>query len=418
MSSKDASPESRRHFMRQSLKRLGRFGFSIAGEDFDRPATKPPKPKTPITVHQRPVEPPRPIEPPNRIWLNHNPEMAYSRLGRTNFMMSRIAMGCEAIGASNAEIVRKAVRRGVNFFVTAHDDPASESALGLVLPDLRDQIWICSRSPPLSSGPEFEKNSELVGCDELLVGQGLGESLSRLGVKKIDCYALEAVDDPDRLREAGLIDLLGKAKEDGRIGHIGLSTHRNVEKVVEATLDLGFFDVLMVPINILNFESMRPLLKKVKSADIGVIATHTTVGVAAPREGRSLDLMELPPELTPHQLAYLHALNTYACAGLIMNLDSVKRAEHNLQLGTLDLGVNGANELDAIIDQELWPLCSACGEQRSFNAAALEAHYHALWEWRRRLAVIRSEGGPATQAVPRPGFQAICKQCAETIGPS
>ena len=53
--------------------------------------------------------------------------------------------------------------------------------------------------------------------------------------------------------------------------------------------------------------------------------------------------------------------------------------ERNLPMATFDPGVNAGNELDAVVEEELWPVCSVCGERNAVSTEALESAYLARY---------------------------------------
>ena len=63
-------------------------------------------------------------------WRNRNPEMAYRRLGRTNYMISEIVCGGNTIAPDNYRHVEEAIERGLNYLDTAPAYGRGQSELG------------------------------------------------------------------------------------------------------------------------------------------------------------------------------------------------------------------------------------------------------------------------------------------------
>ena len=63
-------------------------------------------------------------------WRNRNPDMAYRRLGRTNYMVSEIVCGGNTIAPDNFRHVEEAIERGLNYLDTAPAYGRGRSELG------------------------------------------------------------------------------------------------------------------------------------------------------------------------------------------------------------------------------------------------------------------------------------------------
>ncbi len=63
-------------------------------------------------------------------WRNRNPEMAYRRLGRTNYMVSEIVCGGNTIAPDNYRHVEEAIELGLNYLDTAPAYGRGRSELG------------------------------------------------------------------------------------------------------------------------------------------------------------------------------------------------------------------------------------------------------------------------------------------------
>ncbi len=81
-------------------------------------------------------------------WRNKQSEMAYRRLGRTNFFISEVVMGGNTISPANYQHVLAAVDRGLNYLDTApaYGNGASENGYAQVLKSRnRDKVFINSK---------------------------------------------------------------------------------------------------------------------------------------------------------------------------------------------------------------------------------------------------------------------------------
>ena len=84
---------------------------------------------------------------PPAEWRNRHPDMAYRRLGRTGYMLSRIVCGGDPIRTDNYRHVARAVELGLNYFdmAPAYGNGDCEIAYGRLLreiPGLRARVFL------------------------------------------------------------------------------------------------------------------------------------------------------------------------------------------------------------------------------------------------------------------------------------
>ena len=78
-------------------------------------------------------------------WRNRSPEMAYRRLGRTNYMISEIVCGGNTIAPDNFRHVEEAIERGLNYLDTAPAYGRGQSERGyaeVVAGSKRDRVFL------------------------------------------------------------------------------------------------------------------------------------------------------------------------------------------------------------------------------------------------------------------------------------
>lgn len=165
--------------------------------------------------------------------------MKYRRFGKTELNLSVFSLGlmrCCYSQSQLLETVKKALELGINHFETARGYGDSEIFLGLALNKLniqREKIFITTKFTPIDDGK--------------IVQQWLDESLSRLGVDYIDNIAIHGINTWQHLdlltKENSFLTVLQEAKKQGKIKHIGFSTHGSLE-LISATIFTGFFEFI------------------------------------------------------------------------------------------------------------------------------------------------------------------------------
>ena len=181
-------------------------------------------------------------------------------LGRTGIIVNKNGFGAlpiQRIGKEEAALLlRKAFDAGVRYFDTARAYSDSEEKIGFALSDVRDQIYIATKT--MADTPEkFWKDLE--------------ESLLRLQTDYIDIYQLHNPPVcPKPGDETGLYDAMLEAKRQGKIRFIGITNHRI--DVAEEAVESGLYDTLQFPFNYLSTERETALAEKCLKKDMGFIA--------------------------------------------------------------------------------------------------------------------------------------------------
>lgn len=87
----------------------------------------------------------QPTTEPELEWRNKQPTMAYAQLGRSGFMVSRVAFGAGGLysrDGADRRILEIAIERGVNYVDTGRPYTNSEAAIAGIAKRHRDRIWI------------------------------------------------------------------------------------------------------------------------------------------------------------------------------------------------------------------------------------------------------------------------------------
>lgn len=194
--------------------------------------------------------------------------MEYVALGKSNLLVSRTAfgaMGLEKIDSPDTayQMIRMAYDDGVNFFDTSTATPESERRLGKALADVRENVFIATKSSPRNGG-------------ELAID--IDVSLRNLGVGGIDLYQLENPDPLPKINDgSGIVEKLIELKAAGVIHHYGITTESMdvAERVLYS--DAGW-ETIQYPFNMLCHSSVEQLTRRFYEKDIGFIAMRPLCG--------------------------------------------------------------------------------------------------------------------------------------------
>jgi len=195
------------------------------------------------------------------------------KLGRTKEYVTMLGTGGYHVGWTTErdaqEVIEVAMEGGVRFFDTAESyaDGTSEIRYGKYLtPKYRDLIFLTSKS---------------TGKDAKTVREHLEGSLKRLKTDHIDLFQVHSIttpEDVDSRIQLGVLDVLLKAKEEGKIRYLGFTGHQNPfahARMLEKTKESDIFDSVLMPVNVLDqtyFSFTQNIMQKALDRNLGICA--------------------------------------------------------------------------------------------------------------------------------------------------
>ena len=187
-------------------------------------------------------------------------------LGSTGITVNRNGFGALPVQRVSVEeagrLLRKAFENGIRFFDTARSYSDSEMKIGLALSDVRDQIYIATKTPS-TTVEGFWKDLET--------------SLSLLKTDYIDIYQFHnPAFCPKPGDGTGLYEAMLEAKAQGTIRHIGITNHRLA--VAEEAVDSGLYETLQFPFSYLASEKDEALVKRCAEKNVGFICMKALSG--------------------------------------------------------------------------------------------------------------------------------------------
>ena len=181
-------------------------------------------------------------------------------LGKTGIETPQNAFGALPIQRVSKEtavhLLRKAFDGGMTFFDTARAYTDSEEKIGEAFEGIRKDLFLASKSPA-STGEKLREDLET--------------SLKMLRTDYLDIYQPHCVSKCFRPDDGtGVYEALLEAKEQGKILHIGITTHKL--DVAEEIIESGLYETLQFPFSYLSTERDIALVKKCEAAGMGFIA--------------------------------------------------------------------------------------------------------------------------------------------------
>ncbi len=191
-------------------------------------------------------------------------------LGKTGIVAPQNGFGALPIQRATDEdaraILRRAYEGGMRYFDTARAYTDSERKIGEAF-DL--------------SNPEFRKNiyiaTKTMGRTPDKFRADLEESLANLKTDYVDVYQFHMVDTCYRPGDgSGMYEAMQEAKEQGRIRHIAITTHKL--PIAFEIVESGLYELLQFPFSYLSAEKDIELVKLCKKNDVGFVAMKSLAG--------------------------------------------------------------------------------------------------------------------------------------------
>lgn len=191
------------------------------------------------------------------------------------------------------QTIEKAVSLGINHIETARGYGKSEEYLGaaiasgLAIP--RSQLYITTKIPPTADADYLHR------CIE--------ESLARLQVDYIDCLAIHGINTWEHLQlvQDGGIQAIQAAVKDGKVRHVGFSSHGSLE-LIKAAIATDLFEFVSLHYYYF-FQRHAPAIELAKKKNLGIFIISP-----ADKGGKLYNppqtLKDLCYPLTPLELSY------------------------------------------------------------------------------------------------------------------
>lgn len=200
-------------------------------------------------------------------------------LGKTGIEVNRLGFGgipIQRVGERQAvETVLHAVESGVDFIDTSRAYTTSERRIGKALAQTAKRVIVASKSQ--------KKTRDGARAD-------LERSLKELQTDCIDLYQCHHIRNDEEYNQVisstGAFQGLVRAKEEGLIRHIGITTHSL--DLLDRILDEGLFETIMVCFSLLEPLAREKIIPKAIEKGIGVIGMKPFSGGVIDNAGLAL----------------------------------------------------------------------------------------------------------------------------------
>ena len=231
------------------------------------------------------------------------------------------------------KVILKCKEEGINFIDTARGYTVSEELIGNAIENIRDSFILATKSP-VRDYKSMKTEVEI--------------SLKNLKTNYIDLYQFHFVKTLEQLEqivsEDGAYKALLEAKEEGKIGHIGITSHS--ADILEKALEMDIFETIQFPYNLVENQGEK-IFETAAKQNVGVI-------IMKPIAGGAIDKGEI-------SLKYI--LNNKNITVAIPGMETEELVIKNASVGKKDLTLSNdeINELDKIKNTLSGEFCRRCG---------------------------------------------------------
>ncbi|GAX35662.1 aldo/keto reductase [Nodularia sp. NIES-3585] len=191
--------------------------------------------------------------------------MQYRRFGKTNLNLSVFSLGTMRYLADveNAQqTIAAALALGVNHLETARGYGKSEEYLGAAIKGglsvPRSQVYITTKIPPTVDADSMRR------C--------IDESLERLNLDYLDCLGIHGLNTWEHLQwvqaNGGCMKAVQEAVDDGRVRHVGFSTHGSLD-IILAAINTDLFEFVNLHYYYF-FQRHAPAIQLAADKDMGI----------------------------------------------------------------------------------------------------------------------------------------------------
>ncbi len=263
--------------------------------------------------------------------------MKYVTLGKTNLKVSAVGLGGIPIQRTDVleakEVIKECCKQGINFLDTARGYTVSEEFFGEALKEVRKD-WIIATKSMSRDYESMKRDIEI--------------SLNNLQTDYIDLYQIHNIglNDFDVVfGDNGAYKALLEAKNEGKIKHIGATSHGTeaFEKLINEYEDL--IETIMFPFNIVESQALE-LMKECTKKNIGFIAMKPVAGG---------NIENVP-------LGIKYCLNNEDCTIVIPGMGNIEEVKQNCADSVFEtLTEEEIKECDQIRKELGTEFCRRCG---------------------------------------------------------
>ncbi|HIE29808.1 TPA: hypothetical protein EYP66_21270 [Candidatus Poribacteria bacterium] len=284
-------------------------------------------------------------------------DMKYRILGRTELKVSEISFGAIQIHNTGLAPLNRAFELGVNYIDTAsgYGRGNSERTLSEFLKEHRKDVIVATKWSGLL-GYKKEEPHITTTKEELI--KSTEDSLSRMQTDVIDVIQIHGAKMAEQVNAPVVQEAFDELKKAGKVRFLGVTTHTNQHKVINAAVKSGAYDVVLVAYNFMSPKNHKEALDNAKKANVGVVIMKAVKA-----------LRPLAKSTTPKSVLFQGALKWIlehdSVSNIIPTMASVQEVEEDIVAVSKKMSYGQRRALQfyaQAIDRDYCRMCGTCTE--------------------------------------------------------
>ncbi len=188
-------------------------------------------------------------------------KVSYRVLGRTGLKVTTVGFG--AMITTDPSVIERALDMGITYFDTArsYQNGNNERMVGAALKNRRKNIVLSTKSDAETAAGATAD---------------LETSLRELGTDYLDVWYMHSKDEPAQVSDE-LLEVWSKAKQQGKVRHIGVSLH-SPNDMVDRILEVGKIEVVLSTYNFTMGDTRDGTFERLSDAGLGLVAMKVMAG--------------------------------------------------------------------------------------------------------------------------------------------
>ncbi len=202
----------------------------------------------------------------------------YRTLGKTGIKVPVINMG--VMNTNNPSLVRMALDSGMVMLDTAqtYQRGQNEGMIGEVLKGRPRDSYVLATKARLPNDRTTGLYTEEATEEAFL--KKVDVSLKNFGLDYVDIYYHHNVWKRESALYEPILKALEKVKKEGKARFVGITTHMNEPKVIQAAIDSKFYDVILTSYNFQqkHYAEVRDAISRAAQAGLGIVGMKAIRG--------------------------------------------------------------------------------------------------------------------------------------------
>jgi hypothetical protein len=287
----------------------------------------------------------QPAEAPAGKAASGPAKLDYRVLGRTGLKVTTVGFGCMI--TSDGSVIERAVDAGITYFDTArsYQSGNNERMVGAALGAKRKQVVLSTKTH---------------APDGATMLQHIDKSLKELNTDYVDIWYLHGRSKPEEITDE-MIEAQLKAKQQGKVRFLGVSTHSRQQQLIPWLIDKKVFDVVLAAYNFSMDATMDEAVAQAAKAGMGVVGMKVMAG--GPRRAKADSPLGQKLTQPGAMLAALKwVLKNPSVATTIPSITDMDQLDENLSAMAAPLSKSEEKVLAAHLENIRPIYCSMCGE--------------------------------------------------------